>query len=399
MGYRNHTMIMATKNDIFQEHLSAYLKADKQQKGVILKHACFVTGMRRKAAIRKFRRLQMTDVGKRENRGRSEYYTPDVTLALKTVWEAGGEVCGELLHPVIAEYVGILKRDKLWKHGGEATGKLLAMSEGTVKRRVGKFKKARKKRKGLADTKPSHIKHLVPVFIGPWQDKPPGYGQVDTVRHSNSAFGDAVYTLNYTDASTLTPVLRAQWNKGQEATRESMAGIKGRMPFPWLGAHPDTGSEFLNRMVLAWCGAEGVELSRSRPNHKNDNMYVEERNGHAVRKFIGYTTFNCPEAAQALNAVYDVLNLYLLHFVAVRRMIGKEKLQSRYKRTYERTAKTPYQRILEHPAVSEEAKTRLTAEHEQLNPLLLKQAIDSRLRKLYDAQKQRGNPPPTASSW
>lgn len=384
-------MIMATKKDIFQEHLHSYLKAGKEQKGSILKHVCFVTDMHRKAAIRKFRALQMKETGKQENRGRSEYYTPDVTLALKTIWQAGGEVCGELLHPMIAEYVSILKRDKLWEHGDSTTEKLLVMSEGTVKRRVGGFKKARRKKKGLSDTKPSHIKHLVPIFLGPWEGKEPGFGQIDTVRHSNSAYGDAVYTLNYTDAATLTPVLRAQWNKGQTATRASMKTVKEKMPFTWLGAHPDTGSEFINYMVMEWCQEMGIELSRSRSNHKNDNMYVEERNGHAVRKFIGYQTLSCPEAADALNAVYDILNLYLLHFIAVRRQTSKERLQSKYKRTYEKTAKTPYQRILEHEKVLEEVKSKLRAEHERLNPLLLKQEIDRRLRKLYDTQKQFGN--------
>ena len=81
---------------------------------------------------------------------------------------------------------------------------------------------------------------------------------------------------------------RAQWNKGMEQTRESMKVIKSRMPFPWLGAHPDTGSEFINRFVMEWCQQEKIELSRSRPNKSNDNMYVEERNGHVVRKFVGY---------------------------------------------------------------------------------------------------------------
>lgn len=382
---------MDTKNDIFQEHLAAYLEGSKEQKGSILRHVCFVTGMHRKAAIRKFRALQMKHKGKQEGRGRSEYYTADVTVALKAVWTAGGEVCGELLHPMIAEYVKILKRDKLWNYAEDVTLKLLLMSMATVKRRVGKFKKAKQLKKGLSDTKPSHIKHLVPIFIGPWEGKEPGYGQVDTVRHSNSAFGDAVYSLNYTDAATLMPILRAQWNKGKEATCESMKAVKDKMPFKWKGAHPDTGSEFLNYMVMEWCKEESVELSRSRPNHKNDNMYVEERNGHAVRKFIGYQTLNCPEAANALNDVYDILNPYLLHFVAVRRMTGKEKLSSRYRRTYEKVAKTPYQRILEHNEVLPEVKAKLAVEHEKLNPLLLKQEIDRRLRKLYDTQKRFGN--------
>jgi len=381
-------MIMATKKDIFEEHLPSYLKAGKSEKSEILRAVCLIAGYHSKSAIRKFRRLQMQTTGHLELRGRKEYYTPAVTVALKDLWEIGNEACGELLHPMITEYVTILIRDKMWQHEKDVTNKLLAMSRATCKRRVGKFKKARHKKKGISDTKPSHIKHLVPIFMGPWTGRPPGFGQVDTVRHSNSASGDAAYTLNYTDAATMAVVPRAQWNKGMAATRDSMQAVKAVLPFPWLGAHPDTGSEFLNQFVMGWCKEENIELSRSRPNHKNDNMYVEERNGHVIRKQVGYITLNCPESVEALNQLYDVLTPYLVHFVAVRRMLTKQRLQSKYKRTYEKIPQTPYQRILGHPAVSEQVKQRLKKEHAVLNPLLLKREIDRRLKNLYDVQRR-----------
>lgn len=384
-------MTMKTKNDIFKEHSSEYWKADRKKKGEILNHVCAVTKMHRKSAVRKFRRLQTKDPCSVEGRGRSVYYTPDVTAALKDLWEDGDEVCGELLHPMIKEYVEILKRDKMWDHGDEATGKLLSMSEITVRRRVGKFMKARKKRHGISDTKPSHLKHLVPIFIGPWDDKPPGYGQIDTVRHSNTAFGDAVYSLNYTDAASLAVFTRAQWNKGMENTRDGLEYIKKHLYFPVLGVHPDTGSEFINEKVIEWCNVTKINISRSRPNHKNDNMHVEERNGHVIRKMIGYITLNREEAVDALNAVYELSNPYRFHFVAVRRMIEKEKLSSRYRRKYEKTAKTPYQRILEHENVSHETKARLRAAHAKLNHRLLQQEIARRISKLYDVQKRFGD--------
>lgn len=384
-------MTMQTKNDIFNEHKNQYWKANRKEKGEILSHVCAITKMHRKAAVRKFRHLQTRDPCKVEGRGRSMYYTPDVTAALKEVWEDDDEVCGELLHPMIKEYVEILKRDKMWKHSDEATGKLLAMSEATVKRRVGKFLKARRKKHGISDTKPSHLKHLVPIFIGPWDDKPPGYGQIDTVRHSNSASGDAVYSFNYTDAASLGTFPRAQWNKSQEATRDSMKAIKKIMYFQWLGAHPDTGSEFINEMVVEWCKESIIDFSRSRPNHKNDNMYVEERNGHVIRKTIGYITLNCREAVDALNDVYDILTPYRFHFVAVRRMVEKEKLSSRYRRVYEKKAMTPYQRILAHRDVSEEVKEKLREAHAKLNPRVLRNEIARRVSRLYDVQKRFGD--------
>jgi len=385
-------MTMKTKNDIFNEFQARYWRADKDEKGEILTHVCAVTKMHRKAAVRKFRRIQTKDPCAEEHRGRSTYYTPDVTAALKEVWEDGDEVCGELLHPMIREYVEILKRDKMWKHSDEATGKLLSMSEMTVRRRVGHFMQTRKKRHGISSTKPSHLKHLVPIFIGPWNDKPPGFGQIDTVLHSNTSFGDAVYSLNYTDAASLAVFTRAQWNKGMENTRDGLEYIKKHLYFPMLGVHPDTGSEFVNMKVIEWCNGNKTDLSRSRPNHKNDNMHVEERNGHVIRKMIGYITLNCREAVDALNDVYELSNPYRFHFVAVRRMIEKEKLSSRYRRKYEKKAKTPYQRILEHKDVSEDVKERLLVIHTKLNHRLLQQEIARRITKLYDVQKRFGNP-------
>lgn len=385
-------MTMATKKDIFKQHLEEYLKAGKQAKGAILTHVCFVTGLHRKAAVRKFKRLQLRGPTPPRRRGRACTYGPEVTVALKTIWEAGNEVCGELLHPVTNEYIDILQRDGMWEHPPASTKKLRVMSEATMKRRVRNFRKARKQRKGISATKPSHLKHIVPVFTGPWRDKPPGWGQIDTVRHSDSAAGDAVCTVNYVDAATCLTIPRAQFNNGKRATRESMKAIQQKLPFTWLGAHPDTGKEFLNWFVKEWCDEEKIELSRSRPNQKNDNMYVEERNGHVIRKFVGYLRLDCPEAAEALNEVYDVLTPYLLHFVAVRRMTGKLKINSKYQRQYEKKATTPYQRILAHPQVAEVVKNKLRAEHTRLNPLVLKNEIDRRLQKVYDVQKHSGTP-------
>lgn len=383
---------MATKTEVLREHLQRYLKASRKEKKEILDHLTAIIGICRKSVIRRLKREQMRDrLQPKKRPGPRLLYTPDTTAALKDIWEAGNEVCGELLHPMIREYVGILKRDGFWKHGEEATEKLLLMSERTVKRRVGNFFKVRRGRKGLSATKPSALKKLIPIFTGPWEAKPPGFGQIDTVVHCGSSLlGDMAYTLNYTDATTYMVIPRAQWNKGMEATKESMKAIQERMPFPWLGAHPDTGSEFINQFVIRWCIDEKIELSRSRPGKKNDNMYVEERNGHVIRKTVGYQRLDCVQAVRALNTLYDMLTPYLIHFVAVRRTLEKEKIQSKYRRTYEKRPKTPYQRILEHPVVEESVKEKLRQEHALLNPLTMKREIEKRLKTVYDIQKRYG---------
>ncbi len=381
---------MATKNEVFKEYLAKYLKANREEKGIILYHVCFVAGMHRKAAIRKFRTLQMRDSSLEERRGKSLYYTPDVTAALKDVWESASEICGELLHPAIAEHVHILKREKMWNHGDEATGKLLAMSERTAKRRVARFMKI-KRGKGISATSPSRLKEIIPIFTGPWADKPPGYGQVDTVVHCGaSLLGDMAYTVNYTDVKTLWIVPRSQWNKGQEATRKNLEAIRLSLPFVLSGIHPDTGSEFVNWHVKGWCDNLNIEMTRSRPNHKNDNAYVEQKNGHVIRRFLGYTRIDCKEAIPVMNEFYNVLGFYLNHFIPSRKCIEKIRVDSKYKRKYDK-AQAPYERVLAHPDIPEETKKKLKQEHEKLNPLVLKKEMERLRNKIFDIQKRYGS--------
>lgn len=137
-------MNMTTKKDIYKEHLPAWLKAhgDRKKLGEITDHICFVTGMHRNSVPRKFRMLQIRDPLRTDTRGRSTYYTPDVTAALKEVWIAGDEACGELLHPQIEEYINTLVSDGLWGHSDKATTKLRTMSEHTVRRRITKLETA-----------------------------------------------------------------------------------------------------------------------------------------------------------------------------------------------------------------------------------------------------------------
>ncbi len=385
-------MTMTTKNEIFAKYKRKYIKASKQQKGAILNTVCEVTGMFRKSVIRRFRRLQLKSAIDLDKRGRKEIYTPDVMAALKYVWIAANEPCGEIMHPMVAEYVRIFERDGTWKHSDEATFKLLVMSERTMKRRIGKFSKIQNKASGMTGTSPSLLKHIIPIFKGPWHDLPPGNGQIDTVAHcGNSLSGDFIWTVNYTDTATYWTILRAQWNKGQLATIQSIETIIAHMPFKVLGLHPDSGSEFINWVAKKWCDEHNIKLSRSEPNKKNDNMYVEERNGHIVRKYLGYTRLDCIEVIPLINKLYETLELYLNHFRAVRRMISKERVGSKYVRKYEKHAQTAYQRVFAHKDVLEEVKIKLQLEHEKLNPLILKKKIDSLRIKIYELNQLTRN--------
>jgi len=138
-------MNMITKTNIFQEHLREGLRAkdDRKKRGEITRHIVFVTKMHENSISRKFKAIHLRGAACEDKRGRPPYYGNDVTAALKDVWEVADEPCGEILNPMIDEYVAILQRDGMWKHEDDATDKLCIMSQRTVKRRVGRFIKMR----------------------------------------------------------------------------------------------------------------------------------------------------------------------------------------------------------------------------------------------------------------
>ncbi|MFM0514983.1 hypothetical protein [Paraburkholderia sp. RL17-373-BIF-A] len=44
----------------------------------------------------------------------------------------------------------------------------------------------------------------------------------------------------------------------------------------------------MNESVFDFCKATGIELTRSRPYKKNDQAWVEQKNGSIVRRLVRY---------------------------------------------------------------------------------------------------------------
>jgi hypothetical protein len=376
-------MTMKTKQEIFREKLGAYLAANKDEKGRILDSVCEVTGCHRKAAVRRFATLQMRDTAHRERRGRKMVYGKTVTLALHELWGMASRICAERLHDAIPEYVRILQRDRMWIHDAATTQLLLAMSLGTMKARIAEFENV-KKRGGRGTTKPSDLKEIIPIRRGPWEHPLPGNGEIDTVAHCGGTIvGDYCFTVQYTDVSTIWTALAGQWNKGEEATVESISRIREHLPFRLLGIDPDSGSEFINWHLEGWCRRRNIVMTRTRPYMKNDHARIEQKNYANVRHVVGYTRFDDERQVVILNAPYDVLEDYLNFFVPSVKCVRKEKMidGSKTTRVYD-GAKTAYQRVLEHPDIAEEIKKKLQKKYATLNPKKLKDERDRLVRKL-----------------
>jgi hypothetical protein len=163
------------------------------------------------------------------------------------------------------------------------------------------------------------------------------------------------------------------------------------LPFPLTGLHPDSGGEFINWVVKGWCDEEKIDLSRSEPYKKNDNMCVEERNGHIIRRYLGWERLDDIETLPLVNELCDTVGLYTNHWKAVKRMTSKERIGAKYKRTYEKRALTPYARVMAREDISEEVKEKLQKEHDTLNPLNLLKKIATLKKKIYEITKASRN--------
>lgn len=384
-------MTMKAIKEVFERYKEEYWHGGKREKTVVLDTVCGTTGLHRKAAVRKFNRLFTTHSYTTERRGRPVKYGADVQAALCDVWEVGARCCAELLHPEVGTYIAAREEVGQWHHSDVATGLLCAMSLGEMKRRVRTLVKKRGVR-GKGTTTPSQIKRMVKVYAGPWRNRPPGHRQFDTVVHCGDLLkGDMVYTVNGVDPAILWSNRHAQWNKGEVATLASVEYIEHQMPSETVSRHSDSGSEFLNYYFLEDSGQARITQTRSRSGKKNDNAFVEERNGHIVRKWIGYGRYDTQAHVDALNAVYEKLDLYLNHFQAVRRCIKRERVGARYVRVYD-TPQTPYARAMAHADIGREKKEQLAALHDTLNPVTLLAQIATLKTALFNVKRATKRP-------
>lgn len=380
-------MTMATKHEVIKDSLKEYLEASKEEKGVILDRLEETTKMHRKAIVRRLRVLQTRKEGYdwSDKRGRAVYYTSDVTEALRFLWDVSHELCAERLHAVVAEYIIALKDD--WVFNDEVTGKLHAMSIGTMKERISHFEKV-VSGGGRSMTKPSDLKEVIPVRRGPWENPDPGFGEIDTVAHcGNTAEGRFAYTVQLTDICLTWCFLETQMGKGKAETLGSIKAMYKRSPYRFLGLDPDTGSEFINWVTKDWCDLKKIEMTRIRPGMKNDHGHIEQKNDKNVRKFSGYIRIDTEERLEKLRSVCRSLEIYINHFLPSMKCVEKIRYNITHSSRKYDIPKTPYQRFMEHPKISDEAKAKMRVFHETLNPKTLHDEILRKRKELFRGAK------------
>jgi hypothetical protein len=241
---------------------------------------------------------------------------------------------------------------------------------------------------GRCMTKPSSLKEVIPVRRGPWENPPPGYGEVDTVAHcGNTLEGEFSWTVQYSDVSLLWCFLEAQMGRGGKETLDSIKAMEKRSPHKIRGLDPDSGGEFINWATKDWTVEKKIELTRIRPGMKNDHGRIEQKNDKNVRKWAGYIRIDTEEILATLKELYKVLEIYINHFLPSMKCIEKIRYNiSHSSRRYD-DAKTAYQRFMEHPDIDFEAKRKMKTFHQTLNPKVLHDKLLILRKKLFAGAK------------
>jgi len=378
-------MSKRSKRELTKEIHPRYIKAKKAEKVKILDEYTAATGYHRKYAIRLLKHGPKRKGYKKV--GRKKKYQGEVVEVLEKVWETCGKICSKRLHPFLPEMVSVMERTGELSCSPETKSLLLSMSRSTIDRCL---KQARySSPKGISTTKPGSIlKKSIPVRTWhEWDETKTGFVEMDLVAHcGDTAVGQFIYTLTAVDVSTGWTECLAIPNKTQIAVSNAIKAMRLRLPFPLLGIDSDNGTEFINDLLYRYCLEEHITFTRSRPYRKNDQAYVEQKNGSVVRNTVGYDRFDTEEDLQLLQLIYEYLHVYVNFFQPVIKLIGKERIDGRTVKVYDQ-ATSPYRRVLASEDVDLKYKLSLTNLYVQQNPVHLRKNIDLNVGKLWKIVK------------
>ena len=388
---------MTTRAELVAAVSERYHGATRVERSRILDEFAAVTGYHRKHAIR-----LLSEEGKRAAKSaaddrpaiepvRGRTYGAEIRDALIQLWEVADRVCSKRLQPMIAVLLPALER-----HGritlDEATrAKLLKVSAATIDRLLAGVRlvagSGRRRPAGFG----SAVRRSVPIrTFNDWGDPKPGWVEVDFVAHGGTTVAGAfVQTLVLTDVATgwteCIPIVVRE----AEMVVHALGRARELFPFPLRGVDFDNDSLFMNDLVVGWCRTQGLEVTRSRAYRKNDQAWVEQKNGAIVRRLVGYGRFEGVLAGEILGRLYASARLHGNLFQPSFKLREKRREGARVIKRYH-APEPPVMRALTHAAVSDDDRSRLRAMLAEADPVLLLARIRAAQTELGKRVDERG---------
>jgi hypothetical protein len=378
---------MKERRVLVKNHAREYQCESRKGKGRILDHFVKLTGYNRVYAARvlrnhgKCRHMGKGIVVQGEaagcfKRGRGREYGLELVGPLAVIWENLDYLCGKRLVQGLPGALESLERHGELELDPESRRKLLKMSASTMDRLLAE-KRAEYVLKGRSGTKPGTLlKSQIPVrTFADWDERKPGFVEIDLVAHDGgSSRGDYTQTLDVTDIHTGWSEQAAVLNKAPIWVFEALLKVRSRLPFPLLGIDSDNGGEFINHPLYEYCIKEEITFTRSRPERKNDNCFVEQKNYSIVRRAVGHGRYVGQKAVSKLNQLYALIRLRTNFFLPSMKLEEKQRQGSRVRKKYD-DPKTPFQRLMDSPDIPETSKQKLQEQFVTLNLVELNRKI------------------------
>lgn len=359
-----------------------YEQADKRERGRLLDEYCRTTGCHRKAAIRRLRRPP--GPGRRAPGRPAQYAAPELTTILERAWLASDQLSGKLLRPILPALLTALTTHHGLVLAPAVRATLTRASAATLDRLLQPLRRRRPRQPRRLAPALAALRAQVPLRTwSEWAGVPPGALQGDLVLHcGESTAGRYCATLVAVDVATSWTELQALVDLHHQRVTGAIQHLAQRLPFPLREWHSDNGSEFINAALLGWCRHRGVRFTRGRPYRKNDQAWVEQRNGLLVRRLVGYDRYRSRAAWAVLQRLYGLLRLQHNFFRPVRKLRSKRRVGSKVLKRYD-SAHTPYQRVLATGALTADQRQTLAAQFHALDPIALARDIQRTLDVLW----------------
>jgi hypothetical protein len=373
---------MATRDELVATLVERYAGGSRAERGLILDEFVAVTKFHRKHATRLLKgQSRGRQVGPRPGR---RVYDDAAREALIVLWEASDRICGKRLRPLVPVMLEAMERHGHLQLTTEVRMGLQGMSAATMDRalREAKGQPGRSRRRAPPS---AAVRRSVPVrTFSDWGDPAPGFIEADLVAHGGpTAAGSFVQTLVLTDIATGWVECAPLLYREQKLLTEVLDEVRKLLPFPLLGFDTDNDTVFMNETVQGYCRDSAIVFTRCRPYQKNDQAWVEQKNGAIVRRIVGYRRFAGLEAAAALARLYRSVRLFVNFFQPSFKLAEKSREGAKVRKSYHPPA-TPYQRLIADARATDEIKQQVKAQFETLDPVRLLSDIRAGQRRLVD---------------
>jgi hypothetical protein len=381
-------MNQTTRKQVLEKLRRRYETAGAEHKRKLLDQAVQLLGYHRKAAIRALRQHPQPR-GPVILTGRPVQFEPSLLLPwLRPIWQATDFACGQRLVAMLPEWIPAYEQHER-RRPGEVRDKLLLASGRTLDRLLAPL---RGQGAGRSLTRPGTLlRQQIPIRGSLWEDNQPGWLETDTVALcGGSVAGEFVWMVDGVDYATTWVEVRAMWGRGQEGTLAALQDVEASLPFALLGLDSDNGGEFINHHVLQWLQKrpQPVFMTRSRPNKKDDNAHVEQKNWTHVRQWFGYERYGHADLVEPMNVLLKGPYGQLLnYFHASLKLKRKQPVDGKLRRVYG-AAQTPLARVLASAVVTDATKEKLRQKKSGLNPFALKLAVTKSMKEI-EAMRRR----------